>query len=136
MINKTPPGWKKAILSELGNWFGGGTPSKSNKDYWLNGSIAWVSPKDMNTKKINKTIDYITKEAVTGSSTKIIPKNSILFVTRSGILRNKLPIAINEIDVAINQDIKAFVPDYKIDFSYLVQYLWANESFLLKQERL
>ena len=59
MINKTPPGWKKAILSELGNWFGGGTPSKSNKDYWLNGSIAWVSPKDMNTKKINKTIDYI-----------------------------------------------------------------------------
>lgn len=132
MINKTPPGWKKAILSELGNWFGGGTPSKSNKDYWLNGSIAWVSPKDMNTKKINKTIDYITKEAVTGSSTKIIPKNSILFVTRSGILRNKLPIAINEIDVAINQDIKAFVPDYKIDFSYLVQYLWANESFLLK----
>lgn len=132
MINKTPPGWKKAILSELGNWFGGGTPSKSNKDYWINGSIAWVSPKDMNTKKINKTIDYITKEAVTGSSTKIIPKNSILFVTRSGILRNKLPIAINEIDVAINQDIKAFVPDYKIDFSYLVQYLWANESFLLK----
>jgi len=41
-----PKGWRWATLSELGSLRGGATPSKVRPDFW-NGSIPWVSPKDM-----------------------------------------------------------------------------------------
>jgi type I restriction enzyme S subunit len=40
-----PAGWVWARLDALGQWTGGGTPSKSNHAFWEGGSIPWVSPK-------------------------------------------------------------------------------------------
>lgn len=105
-----PAGWKLMKLKDLGEWRGGGTPSKSVRTYWENGNIMWVSPKDMKSRKIQETQDKITVEAVKNSSTKIVPKGSVLFVVRSGILRRTLPIAITTCEVTVNQDIQAFVP--------------------------
>ncbi len=105
-----PEGWTLKTLNEIGSWKGGGTPSKSNKKFWTNGKIMWVSPKDMKSKIINDTIDKITLDAVANSSTKLISKGSILFVVRSGILRRTLPVALTKIEVTINQDLQAFTP--------------------------
>jgi len=80
-----PVEWEVVRLGELGKWKGGGTPSKMNSAFWLNGTIPWVSPKDMKSLIINKTIDYITKESIKKSSTNLIPKDSILII--SGICR-------------------------------------------------
>src|SRR5690606_32931788 len=44
--DKAPKGWKKVKVKDIFNIFGGGTPRKSNKDYW-NGTIPWISAKDM-----------------------------------------------------------------------------------------
>ncbi len=41
-----PSGWEWVSLEALGTIVGGGTPSKSKPEYW-NGTIPWVSPKDM-----------------------------------------------------------------------------------------
>lgn len=105
-----PKGWVLKKLNEIGTWKGGGTPSKSNKDFWTNGDILWVSPKDMKSKTIHNTIDKITLDAIQKSSTKLISKGSILFVVRSGILRRTLPIAITISDVTVNQDLQALTP--------------------------
>jgi len=108
--NKLPNGWKWQKLNEIGEWKGGGTPSKANKAFWQDGTVLWVSPKDMKSKIIHNTIDKITVDAIKYSSTKLISKSSILFVVRSGILRRTLPIAITICDVTVNQDIQAFTP--------------------------
>ena len=42
-----PAGWAWTPLGKLGRWTGGGTPSKSNDALWSNGTVPWVSPKDM-----------------------------------------------------------------------------------------
>jgi len=105
-----PQGWVMQTLDRVGSWRGGGTPSKSRKEFWENGDILWVSPKDMKSKIIHDTIDKITKEAVEGSTAQLIPKGSILFVVRSGILRRTLPVAITICEVTINQDLKALTP--------------------------
>lgn len=105
-----PKGWTLKKLNEIGTWRGGGTPSKSNKDFWTNGDILWVSPKDMKSKTIHETIDKITFDAIQKSSTKLISKGSILFVVRSGILRRTLPISITISDVTVNQDLQALTP--------------------------
>ena len=57
-------GWTLSSLGEIGKWSGGGTPSKAKKEFWENGNIPWVSPKDMWQKKISTTEDYITQSAV------------------------------------------------------------------------
>ena len=100
--------WVPIALGDLGNWVGGGTPSKSNPAYWQ-GDIPWVSPKDMASWRITRTEDQISREAVRKSSARLVPSGSVLVVTRSGILRNTVPSAVTEMESAINQDIKALL---------------------------
>ncbi|WP_462160909.1 restriction endonuclease subunit S [Pseudoalteromonas maricaloris] len=102
---------KKANLSQLGQLTGGKTPNKSNANFWEDGSILWISPKDMKSDVIEDSIDYITEAAITDGGMKYINKNSILMVTRSGILSHTFPVAITSKQVTINQDIKAFIPN-------------------------
>ena len=102
-----PAAWKLVPLKELGVWSGGGTPSKAKPEYWTNGSIPWVSPKDMKTEHITDSEDHITKAAVEESTAKLIPAGSVLVVTRSGILSHTLPVAVTTLPVTVNQDLKA-----------------------------
>ena len=118
-IGKIPEEWEIVILKELGEWNGGGTPSKSNKKFWTNGSIPWITPKDMKTDEIYDSIDKITPGAIEKSVGKIIKSNSILFVVRSGIIQKILPIAITKVDVTINQDMKALTVRKEVNSSYI-----------------
>jgi type I restriction enzyme, S subunit len=114
-----PTNWKLQKLNEIGKWTGGGTPSKNNNKFWENGTILWVSPKDMKSKTILDTIDKITPDALVNSSAKLIPKASILFVMRSGILRRTLPVAITICEVTVNQDLQALTPKNNlVDYIY------------------
>jgi type I restriction enzyme, S subunit len=93
---------------------GGGTPSKSNPDYW-NGSIAWASVKDLNCKFLSLTQDYISEAGLNNSSTNLIPKGNIIVCTRMGLGK----IVYNTIDVAINQDLRALFFSEKISKWYI-----------------
>lgn len=83
-----PKQWEMQSLSNVcKDIYGGGTPSKSHPEYF-EGSIPWVSPKDMKSNIITDSIDHITEEAVKNSSAKIVPKDAVLMVIRSGILKH------------------------------------------------
>ena len=110
--------------------YGGGTPSKSHPEYF-EGSIPWVSPKDMKSDVIIDSIDHITEDAIENSTTNLVPEGSVLMVIRSGILKHDLPVAINAVPVTINQDMKAFVPGESITASFLRNYFKAIESDVL-----
>ena len=114
-----PASWSFIPLKELGDWSGGGTPSKAKPQYWQGGTIPWVSPKDMKTERISDSEDHITKEAVSHSATSLINAGSVLIVTRSGILRHTLP-------VAVNQDLKALTPQSGVLADYVA---WALRAF-------
>jgi len=114
-----PEGWAMEKLGALGNWSGGGTPSKQKPEFWEGGTIPWVSPKDMKFASIDDSQDHITEDAVKGSSTKMLPKDSLLIVTRSGILQHSLPVATNSREVALNQDLKALTPSEGLSVKYL-----------------
>lgn len=107
-LGKIPKHWEvKRIKEWIKSVVGGGTPSTSKKEYW-NGNIPWVSPKDMKTAFISRTEDYISELAVIESATNLISPGKVLIVARSGILQHTLPVAVNKVEVALNQDIKAF----------------------------
>ncbi len=113
-----PATWIHAPLVNVGRIQGGGTPSKSNDSFW-EGNIPWISPKDMKVDKISRGRDFISEEAVKNSSTKLIPKNSILFVVRGMILMHTFPVALTQNEVTINQDMKGITPINQTNPEYL-----------------
>lgn len=126
-----PEGWVWAPLGQLGNWTGGGTPSKANSAFWTNGSVPWISPKDMKIQVIGETEDMITPDAVERSSTKPVPAGSVLMVMRSGILRHSFPVAVTDRIVTLNQDLRALTPDAAVDASFLARFLSRASTMIL-----
>ncbi len=118
-------------IGEVCHTRGGGTPSKAKPEYYT-GEIPWVSPKDMKWLYISTSQDKITQQAIDESSTALIPKGSLLMVIRSGILKSKLPLAINKVDLTINQDIKAFTSK-EVSTEYLMYFFFSEERNILKK---
>ena len=101
-----PENWKWMRLCQLGIFSSGKTPSMQNKEYWENGSIPWITSKDMKFNILKDSQMHITKKAA--MQMNMYPKGTLLMVVRSGILKRHLPLCILGIDSTINQDIKAF----------------------------
>ncbi len=125
--------WPSRPLRDVGDWSGGGTPSKAREEYWTNGTIPWVTPKDMKVETITGAEDLITADAVAGSATKLVPPNSVLVVVRSGILQRLLPVAVTACEVTINQDLKAVQLRPWIRPRYLAMALKAFEQDILQR---
>ena len=91
-----PEGWKWVRTSDIGKWASGGTPSRSNPEFYRNGKIPWVKSGDLNDGIIFDTEEYITDEAIINSSAKIFKKNSIVIamygatIGKLGILSRKM----------------------------------------------
>jgi type I restriction enzyme, S subunit len=130
--NELPDGWVWTRLGDLGTWTGGGTPSKANDAFWTNGTIPWVSPKDMKVDIIGETEDKITVAAVEGSSAKYVPKGSVLMVMRSGILRHSFPVAVTDRAVTLNQDLRALTPQDAVSPNYIARYLALSAQRVLQ----
>ena len=130
-LGDVPKHWDLVPLKYLCNFSGGGTPTKDNLSYWTGGTIPWVSPKDMKTFWITKTQDYITENAVKESSTKLVEAGALLMVVRSGILQRTIPIAINTVDVTMNQDMRALQFNERMSAEYAANYIMGNVDKLL-----
>ncbi len=115
-----PKGWKWCRFNSiyLAN-IGGGTPSKSNANYW-NGEISWASVKDLSKDSfyIDKTIDKITVEGLKNSSSNVIPKKNLIICTRMGLGK----VVINNTDMAINQDLRGIIMPKTVNNLYIAYY--------------
>jgi type I restriction enzyme S subunit len=104
-------------MVKLGDYIkliGGGTPSKKVDAYW-NGSIPWASVKDLKSDYLTQTVDTITQEGLSKSTSRLIPANSLVISTRMAVGK----AVITEIDTAINQDLKAVIPTSELDQKFL-----------------
>lgn len=128
-------GWQRVAFRDLGTWFGGGTPSKSRSEFWVNGTIPWLSPKDMGTDVLHSTLDHITEAAVAGSAVRVVPGPSVAVVVRSGILERTVPIALVPFETTLNQDMKAVVARDGVDPRWIAWGLRALERDLLAGAR-
>jgi restriction endonuclease S subunit len=105
-------------LKDVGRWVSGGTPSRSQSDFW-NGDFPWVSPKDMKWDVIIDSEEKLTDTALNGRVT-ILPSKSILIVVRGMILAHTFPVAVTGREVTFNQDMKGIIPnsDFSADFVF------------------
>ncbi|MDO7472608.1 restriction endonuclease subunit S [Acinetobacter baumannii] len=113
-------------LGELVDFKGGGTPSRNVEEYWGN-SIPWATVKDLNEGiTLTETQEFISELGLKNSASNLIAKGTIIIPTRMALGK----VVISEIDVAINQDLKAvFVKDKEtLDVKYLLRFLESNKE--------
>ncbi|PWD74776.1 restriction endonuclease subunit S [Dickeya dianthicola] len=117
-LGEIPEDWKTTTFgSVVEKIIGGGTPSRSNSSFWGN-EIPWVTVKDLSTFDPSITQEYITKRGLDNSSSNLIPKGTLITSTRMALGK----AVIYDIDVAINQDIKAIFPTRYLNNHFL--YFW------------
>jgi type I restriction enzyme, S subunit len=99
--------WTSRPLRNCATWYSGGTPSKGNPKYW-NGSIPWISAKSLTEFFVHDSEDKVT-EAGAENGTRLVPKNTILFIVRGMSLKSEFRMGITTRPVTFNQDLKALV---------------------------
>ena len=123
-----------AKLGDICTFQSGGTPSKSNSEYF-NGSIPWITTVALTGDYIDKNdaVDWITDKAIQESAAKIVLENSIMVGTRVGIGK----VAINAVPMSTSQDIVSLIniDDTKWDKKFLCKVILARNNVLLSQAR-
>ena len=130
-IGPAPESWEVVRLSDVCRFQSGGTPSKQNPEFWQ-GTIPWVSPKDMKRPRLDDVTDHISQEALESGS-KLAPAGSVFVVVRGMILAKTVPVALAEVPMAINQDMKAIVPGPKLRSDFLLYALETLRDNLFKK---
>ena len=119
--------WKECKIADLGTVIGGATPSTKDPANYENGTIAWITPKDLSTftgRYIKRGERNITEIGLKSCSTQLLPANSVLFSSRAPI--GYIAIAANA--VCTNQGFKSVIPNDDTDPLFLYYLLKYNKD--------
>lgn len=119
--------WIECKISDIGTVVGGATPSTKKPENYENGTIAWITPKDLSTftgRYIQRGERSITEIGLKSCSTQLLPKDTVLFSSRAPI--GYVAIAANE--VCTNQGFKSVIPNENTDPLFLYYLLKYNKD--------
>lgn len=119
--------WIECMISDIGTVVGGATPSTKKSENYVDGKIAWITPKDLSTFKGRYIVSgerNITEAGLKSCSAKLFPKNTVLFSSRAPI--GYIAIAANE--VCTNQGFKSVIPNENTDPLFLYYLLKFNKE--------
>ena len=119
--------WIECKISDIGTVVGGATPSTNIHENYENGTIPWITPKDLSTfsgRYIQRGERNITEVGLKSCSTQLLPKNTVLFSSRAPI--GYVAIAAN--DVCTNQGFKSIIPNENTDPIFLYYLLKYNKN--------
>jgi type I restriction enzyme, S subunit len=127
-IGPVPQSWPLVTIHDVCSLVSGGTPSKQKPEFW-SGCIPWASPKDMKKPRLSNVADHISEAALQDGSS-LAPASAVFVVIRGMILAKDVPIALSEVPMAFNQDMKAIIPGPRIHPSFLLYALAAFKQHL------
>jgi restriction endonuclease S subunit len=104
---KIDPEWDVVELGEVCKIKSGGTPSKSEKKYWENGTIPWVGSTVCKDKPVYEPINYITEQGLKNSSAKILIENTSLIALVGATIGKT---ALLKFECTTNQNIAGLFP--------------------------
>lgn len=94
----------------------GSTPSRTNNEYWENGTISWVKSGEVHNNITLQTEEYITSLGLSQSSTKLLPKDTVL-MAMYGVTAGE--VGYLAIEATTNQAICGMICNSKADAAYL-----------------
>ena len=94
----------------------GSTPSRTTNEFWEGGTISWVKSGEVHNNITLKTEECITKEGLDGSSTKLLPKDTVL-MAMYGVTAGE--VGYLAIEATTNQAICGMICNTKAEAAYL-----------------
>ena len=94
----------------------GSTPSRTNNEYWENGTISWVKSGEVHNNITLQTEEYITSLGLSESSTKLLPKDTVL-MAMYGVTAGE--VGYLAIEATTNQAICGMICRSKAEAAYL-----------------
>ena len=97
-MDSQPLGWRRLPIEDVCSRItSGGTPLRSNRRFYEGGTIRWVKTGELKDWYVEDTEEKITEEAISGSSAKLLPRDTVLIamygdgrtITSLGILRHE-----------------------------------------------
>src|SRR5690554_5813393 len=124
-----PEGWEvvkvKDFCDEMKN---GATPSRDNLDYWNSRDIPWLKTGEISNNVVFDSEEYISVEGFKYSSTKLIPKDSVL-MAMYGATAGQLAYLKKE--VATNQACCAMISADKNKMAFLYYALLNQQNHIV-----
>jgi len=103
-LPELPEGWVWTKIGEIYDIVGGGTPSTKIKEYW-EGDTPWITSADIHGLKDIRPRRKITRKAIANSATNLVPRNSLIVVTRVGLGK----VALTKNPICFSQDSQALI---------------------------
>ena len=127
-----PKGWEVSTISECSLKIqNGGTPKRSNLEYWENGDISWLSSGEVcNNKVLVQSKEYITDLGLKGSAAKLIPPYSTLVAIYASPTAGKC--AFSGFETSTNQAVCAIIPKEEYTF-FNYYHLQLQEKYFANQ---
>ena len=129
-IQNCPVEWNE--LGEVCELKNGYTPSKTNKEFWENGTIPWFRLEDIrkNGRVLSNSLQHVSRNAIKGG--KVFTANSLIVSTTATIGE----VALITVPFLCNQQITAVMKKQKyekdLDIKFLFYYLQILSSDMKK----
>lgn len=128
---KLPENWCWTRMQEIAQWGSGGTPSRKVSEYY-NGDISWVKTGELNDDYIFETEEHITQEAISHSSAKIYPTDTVVIAMYGATIGK---VGILGISAATNQACACAIVKPSTDYKYLFYYAQSQKDDFIKKVR-
>ena len=126
---KVPGNWCWTRMGNIAQWGSGGTPSRKIPEYY-SGNIPWIKTGELNDDYIFETAEYITAEAISHSSAKLFPVNTVAIAMYGATIGK---VGILGIAATTNQACACGVSNPSVNYKYLFYYARSQkESFIKK----
>jgi len=120
-------------MAKLGDIFkttSGSTPLSSNKSFYDNGTISWLTSGEVSQGKISYTKKFITQKALEKTSVKLLPKHSVVVAMYGATVGE---VGILNIESTTNQAVCGILPNLgKANPFYIYYHLLNRKSELIK----
>lgn len=114
--------WDIYELGEICEIYNGSTPSRTEKSYWESGDIPWFTVNDIRNQGriICDTEQRITRKALTETSVKLLPPNTVLLCCTASVGE----YALTKISLATNQQFNGLVVKQEYKDKVLPEFLF------------
>lgn len=122
--------WPVAKLGDVCQTGSGGTPLRSNKDYYEGGSIPWLMSGEVGQGEIHSVRQCITQLGLANSAAKIFPKETVV-IAMYGATAGQ--VGLLKCESATNQAVCGILPNSRFNAKFLYYYFLSRQTHMIAQ---
>ena len=122
------PSFAMKKIGEIFTTSSGGTPLRSNSEFYVGGAIPWLKSGEVAQGYVYSAEEFITPNGLKNSSAKLFPKNTVL-VAMYGATAGQ--VGLLKFEAATNQAVCGIFPSEQVVPEYLYSVLKSKRDYMI-----